>query len=88
MKITYTYLLDRVLDPVGRGLTPEAAREILKVRLDAKTQARVDRRARKCNEGKLTAPERAEHESCVRAIDLVAILQAKARDLRKRAGPS
>ena len=33
----------------------------------------------KCTEGLLTEPERSEYESYVRALDVIAILQAKAR---------
>jgi hypothetical protein len=83
MKTTST-LLDRILEPVGRALTPEAARDLIDVRLDAKSQAMLDRLARRCNDGKLTDAERAEYESVVAAIDLVAILQAKARALLAR----
>ena len=53
-----TSVLDRILDPVGRALTPEVARKLVDLRVDAKTQARIDRLARRANEGKLTAEER------------------------------
>ena len=71
--------LDRIFEPVGRALTPEAARNLTKLRIDRKTQAQIDRLARKCNEGKLTAAERSEYGTYVSAIDFIAILQAKAR---------
>ena len=45
----------------------------------------TDRLARRCNEGQLTASERAEYETDVTAIDFVAVLQAKARALLARA---
>ena len=45
------------------------------LKADRKTQALVARLADKCNEGRLTVRERAEYESYVRAIDLIAILQ-------------
>jgi hypothetical protein len=72
-------VLDRLLDPVGRALNREAAERLVNLRADAKTQALVDRLAAKCNEGRLTAAEREQYESYVVAIDVVAILQAKAR---------
>jgi len=62
-------------------LTPDVARNLVKLRLDAKTQARIDRLAQRCNEGKLTPKERAQYAAYVSAIDFVAILQAKARAL-------
>jgi hypothetical protein len=71
--------LDRLLNPIGDCLTPTVARRIAKFRADAETQARIDELADKCNEGDLTAAERLEYESFVRAINLIAILQSKAR---------
>jgi hypothetical protein len=76
--------LDRILDPVGRALNAEAARNLVGLRLDGKTQAHIDRLAHKCNEGKLSPKERLEYETYVSAIDFVAILQAKARALLAR----
>ena len=72
-------LLDRILDPVSRCLTPDVARRILALRADAIAQARVDALACKSNEGTLAADERAEYEAYVAAAGLIAILQAKAR---------
>jgi hypothetical protein len=74
-------VLDRLLDPLARSLTPAAARALVEFRADADTQARIAELAAKCNEGQLTAKERAEYETFVRAIDLIAILQSKARRL-------
>jgi hypothetical protein len=80
--------LDRILDPVGRALTPEVARRLVALRVDARTQAHIDRLARRCNEGQLTPSERAEYETYVTAIDFVAVLQAKARALLARPAPA
>ena len=74
-----TALLERLLEPVSRSLNAEAAKELVKLKADTKTQARVDELARKCNEGELTPSERSEYERYVTAGNLVAILQAKAR---------
>lgn len=71
--------LDRLLDPVGRALSPKAARELAGLRADEETQARVRALAEKCNEGTMTPEERAEYEAYVMAANIVAILQAKAR---------
>jgi hypothetical protein len=78
-KTTATQLLDRLLDPVGRCLSRRAARELASLRADDETQARVRELAEKCNEGVLSAEERAEYEAYVMAANIVAILQAKAR---------
>ena len=76
--------LDRILEPVGRALNVEAARALVELHLDAQAQARIDRLARKANEGRLTVNEKSEDETYVSAIDFVAILQAKARALLAR----
>jgi hypothetical protein len=72
-------VLERLLEPVSRSLNVEAARKLVRLKADAKTQARVDELARKCNEGELSAKERLEYERYVSAGTLIAILQAKAR---------
>ena len=68
-----------MLDPVSKSLNVEAARKLVRLKADAKTQARVDELARKCNEGALTPSEKSEYERYVTAGNLIAILQAKAR---------
>ena len=55
------------------------ARRIADFRADAATQARVEELADKCCEGRLTPAERREYEASVRAINLISILQSKAR---------
>ena len=78
-KTTATRILDRLLDPVGRCLSRRAAQELAALRADDEVQAHVHKLAEKCNEGTLSAEERAEYESYVMAANVVAILQAKAR---------
>jgi hypothetical protein len=84
MKTLERPALNRILEPVGRILTPQVARDLVDLRLDAKTQARLDKLARKSNRGKLTDAERSEYSTYVSAIDFVGILQAKARALLRR----
>ncbi len=79
MKTLDASVLDRLLDPVGRILTTDVARDLINLRFDRKAQARIDRLARKCNEGKLTDAERSEYETYVYVIDFIAVLQAKAK---------
>jgi hypothetical protein len=76
----------RILEPVSSSLNDEAARKLIGLKADRKTQARVAALARKCNEGELTPDERAEYESYVMAGEFMAILQAKARLLLARRG--
>jgi hypothetical protein len=79
-------VLDRIFDPLGDVLTPESARRLVAWRADDETQQRLDELGDKCNEGELTAAEREEYEAYVRAIDFIAILQAKARAVLQRNG--
>ena len=74
-------LLDRMLDPLGRSLTPDAARQLAELRADAVAQQRMDELAGRCNEGTITPDERAEYEAYVTAATLIAILQSKARQV-------
>lgn len=75
------HCLDRMLDPLAESLTPAAAEKLVRLQADPETQARIDELADKCTEGELTEDERTEYETYVRASDLIAILQAKARAL-------
>jgi hypothetical protein len=86
MKRANGRILDRLLDPISAALNEEAARKLIGIKADAKTRARVAKLARKCNEGELTAEERADYEMYVLAGDFIAILQAKARLLLSRHG--
>jgi hypothetical protein len=79
-------VLDRLMEPVGRSITPELAREIVTLRADPALQDQIDDLAEKCNEGLLSADERAEYERIIGAIHLVGILQKKARHVLANGG--
>jgi nucleoside-diphosphate-sugar epimerase len=74
-------ILDRMLDPVGRALGPDAARRLLALRADDELQRRIDDLADRSREGLLTPDERAEYDAVVGAIALLSVLQAKARSV-------
>ena len=78
-KTKATALLGRVIAPLGRCLTPDAAKEILSLRADEAARRRIEKLAAKCDAGKLTPEERSEYQLFVEVGDLVALLQAKAR---------
>jgi hypothetical protein len=71
--------LDRLLDPVARCLTADVAQRLADIRPDPATQARIDHLAAKASEGLLAPAELTEYQGYVEAIDIVSILQAKAR---------
>jgi len=75
------HVLDQLLDPVTRCLTPKAARSLLKLRAPASAQARIEQLADKCTAGTLTPDEATEYDSYLWAANLIAVLQAKARAL-------
>ena len=72
-------VLDEMLEPVSRSLGLKTARALVALRVGGRTQSRVEKLAGKCNDGKLTAKERAEYEAYIQASTLIGILQAKAR---------
>jgi hypothetical protein len=72
-------VLERMLAPITRSLNVDAAKKLVRLKADAKVQARVAKLARKCNEGALTPEELAEYDRYIAFADIVAILQAKAR---------
>jgi len=78
-EITESAILDKMLEPVARCFTPAVAQQIAELRADQVTQARIDELAVKSNEGDLTDAEKREYGAYVDAIDLIGILQAKAR---------
>ena len=69
-------VLDRLVGPLGECLTPESARRLLALKADRKLQARVDYLAGRCNEGLLTAEERAEYGNYVAYGTFVALLKS------------
>ena len=84
MSKTNGRLLDRILEPVSSSLNEEAARKLIGLKADSRTQARVAKLADKCNEDTLTPRERREYEMYVMVGHIIALLQAKARILLAR----
>jgi hypothetical protein len=77
------HVLDRLLNPVRDVLTPEVARAIADLRADATTQNRLDDLAEGHHEGRLSAEELAEYQDLVNGVNLISVLQAKARSVLK-----
>jgi len=74
-----TNYLDRLLNPVADTFSKAQARKILEIRVDPELQARIEILREKANEGALSPDEDAEYRDFVEALDVVSILQAKAR---------
>src|SRR4051794_24138958 len=72
-------VLRQILEPIVAALNEEAARKLADLQVGVEAQARIDELGDKCNEGELTAHERAEYESYVLAGEFVAILRAQSR---------
>jgi hypothetical protein len=69
------------LNPVRDVLTPEVARAIADLRADAATQERLDDLAERHHEGRLSPEELAEYQALVNGINLISVIQAKARSV-------
>jgi hypothetical protein len=76
--------LDRLLQPLAGCLTPEVAAKVADLRADEAMQDRIDYLAERSNEGTLAAEERDEYSGYLHAIDVIAVLQAKARTLLRK----
>jgi hypothetical protein len=79
-----TSYLDRFLDPVTDLLTPDVARAIVELRVDDETHARIDKLREKANDGTLTPEEDADYKEFVEALDIISIIQSKARKFLAR----
>ena len=71
--------LDRLLDPLTEAFTPQVASALLKLRADSELEAHIAELRRKANDGALTPAEDAEYKDFVETLDLISIIQAKAR---------
>ena len=80
--------LERLLRPLSRQLTVDLARALVNVQADEETQARYDEVAGKNASNQLTAEEKTELESIVRANTLLGVLKAEARVFLANGQPS
>jgi hypothetical protein len=60
-------------------LTPDVAIALLGLRPDPQLESRIEELRRKANAGTLTTVEDAEYKDFVEAVDVISIIQAKAR---------
>lgn len=71
--------LDGFFEPMTEAFTPALARTILDYRADPELQAQIEVFRRKANEGTLTPEEDVEYKEFVEAVDIISMIQAKAR---------
>ena len=76
---TATIHLDSLLEPLAGCLSPDVAAKIADLRADEAMQTRIDYLADHANEGLLTDDEREEYAGYLHVIDVITVLQAKAR---------
>ena len=62
----------------------EFAEKLAALRATPEIQFRLDELAARCTEGELTSAERAEYDAYIDAVDVISILQAKARGVIAR----
>ena len=84
MSTAATLSLDRLLEPLAGCLSPDVAAKVADLRADEEMQTRIDYLADRANEGLLTDDEREEYAGYLHAIDVITVLQAKARSQLRR----
>ena len=75
---TVSYL-DRFLQPVTEAFTPELARALVDLRADSELEAEIEVLRQKANMGTLSADEEVAYKDFVEAVDVISIIQSKAR---------
>jgi len=78
-RMSTTSYLDRMLEPVTEAMSPEFATKLMSLRADLEMLSHVELLREKANVGTLSAEEEAEYKEFVEAVDVLAILQSKAR---------
>ena len=68
-----------MLQPVAEAMSPEFANTLVGLRADDELLARIEILREKANQGTMTAEEEAEYREFVEAVDVISILQSKAR---------
>lgn len=76
-----TTILDKMLQPATDEMPPEFARKLLNLRADNDLQARIDELRTKANSGNISSDEALEYQEFVEAVDIISLLQLKARKI-------
>jgi hypothetical protein len=68
-----------MLQPVTEAMSSEFANTLVSLRADDELLSRIEILRAKANQGTMTAEEDAEYREFVEAVDVISILQSKAR---------
>jgi hypothetical protein len=79
MPLTEAEIFEEVIAPDQGGLSPEAARVLLRLGFKDSAKARISELLRQNNGGDLSAGDRAELEKYLQVGQFLDLLQAKAR---------
>ena len=71
--------LDRMLQPVTEAMSAEFANKLIGLPADDQLLSHIEILRGKANQGTMTPEEEAEYREFVEAVDVISILQAKAR---------
>lgn len=74
-----TTTLDKLFDSVGECLTVDTASKLTSLSLPDSLQTQLDDWADRNSLGQLAGEEREQYEAMLRALNFIAVLQAKAR---------
>ena len=74
-------ILDHMLQPATDQKPPDFARKLLDLRASPELLARIENLRAKANTGKISQEEELEYKEFVEAIDIISLLQSKARKI-------
>jgi len=70
-----------MLQPATDQMPPDFARKLLDLRASPELLARIENLRAKANTGKISQEEELEYKEFVEAIDIISLLQSKARKI-------
>jgi len=74
-------ILDQMLQPATDQMPPDFALKLLDLRASPELLARIENLRAKANTGKISQEEELEYKEFVEAIDIISLLQSKARKI-------
>jgi hypothetical protein len=83
---TDSQILGRLLGLQGARMSPERAQLLLSVRLPRADVRKIEQLGEKSSAGTLTPAEKRQYAAYVRAMDVLGILQSRARLVLKKLG--